>query len=430
MRSRELRQEIIRCVGFAGSAEERVRPLRGFSRREWESSLDWLNLSGLALTFWNRLQGIGAENDVPAFVSALLAESLSENRRRVDAMMPEFDLLNQRFERAGIEYVVWKGFALVPEYCPDASLRPTYDYDYLIHLGRWNDAREVLEAAGYFPKQEGETGPHLTFVQRRSSLRAAHPASSLYAPTLERKVELHLTPWDEEAFRISLEIPHRPWDRKIRRSWRGITFFSLTPQDTFVYQTVHAFQHILHNWCRLGWLFEIAYYLEHRAADSTFWEDLTQSLGNNSTLREITALVISLASALFGARVPIAVKSKLTGAMRSQVALWLRHYGIRAALDNFSRDKSSLLLYREFVPDESAWKQIRRSRLLPVHRPNRVPGAAAVSRSNLIPQRWTQAWYVMTRLIHHSLRGASYAWESARWSRLRRLSADRVLSQG
>jgi hypothetical protein len=243
-------------------------------------------------------------------------------------------------------------------------------------------------------------------------------------------VELHLSPWDDEAFRISLGVPERPLDRKLRRTWQGLSFYSLVEEDAFVFQALHTFQHILHNWCRLGWLLEIAYFLEHRSTDASFWKKLYAHLEANEPLTEVVALVISLAAGLFHAELPAPIKDQMLGAMRGQVSLWVDHYGLRSALDNFSENKYSLFLYREFVRDEAAWRQIRRTRLLPLHRPNRVAETAAPAAFALLPGSWMQGWHVLHRLIHHSVSGAGYVWESARWERLRRLSADRVLPLG
>jgi len=425
--NRDLRREIIGCLRVAGSVEGHLRSLRNFHSRDWEASLDWLNLSGIALVLWDRLQKLGAEDAVPRRVRATLAANLSENRRRVVAMTREFDLLNRQFERAGVECVVWKGFALIPDYCPDACLRPSYDYDYLVSEESWDGAQEVLQAAGYVRKADPGTRIHLTFVPRDFPRRLPLSRGGLYAATLPRKVELHLSPWDEDALGISLNVRERPWGRKVRRSWQGLTFYSPEEQDAFVFQAVHAFQHILHNWCRLGWLLEIAYFLESRSTDSSFWEKLYADLEAHAALREVVALATSLAAPLFRAESPASIKDQVPGAMRRQVALWVDHYGLRAALDNFSEDKCSLFLYREFVRDEKAWQKIQKSRLLPLHRPNRLAGSVMPATSAPLPESWKQAWYVVRRLIHHSVRGAGYAWESARWDRLRRLSAGRDL---
>jgi len=428
--NRALAAELIGCLRVAGPVEEHLRSLRNFHPRDWEASLDWLNLSGIALAFWDRLQKLGAEDAVPPRMGACLAANLTQQRRRVAAMTQEFDSLNRQLERAGIEYAAWKGFALIPEYCPDACLRPMYDYDYLISEDAWARAQEVLEAAGYVRKPDHGTQNEVTFAPPNFPSYLGHLPGGLYATSLPRKVELHLSPWDEEAFRIPLRVPERPLDRKVRRIWQGLSFYSLGEEDAFVFQTLHTFQHILHNWCRLGWLLEIAHFLQHRSTDVAFWRNLCSHLEANQPLTEIVALVISLAASLFHAALPALIKDQIPGAMRGAVSLWVDHYGLPSALDNFSENKSALFLYREFVRDEAAWRQIRRSRLLPLHRPNRVAGVGAPAAAAMLPANWKQGWYVLHRLIHHSVSGVGYVWESAHWKRLRRRSADRVSPSG
>jgi hypothetical protein len=428
--NRALAAELIGCLHVAGPVEAHLRRLGNFRPRDWEASLDWLNLSGIALAFWDRLQTLGAEDAVPPQVGARLAANLAQQRQRVAAMTQEFDSLNCQFERAGIEYAAWKGFALIPEYCPDACLRPMYDYDYLISEDAWAGASRVLQAAGYVRKPDHGTPNEVTFAPPNLPPRLLRLPGGLCAAAFPRKVELHRSAWDEEAFRIPLRVPERPLDRKVRRTWQGLSFYSLGEEDAFVFQTLHAFQHILHNWCRLGWLWEIAYFLQHRSRDDSFWRNLSAHREASDPLTEVVAVVISLAAGLFHAALPAPINDQIPGAMRGPVALWVDHYGLPSALDNFSENKSALFLYREFVRDEAAWRQIRRSRLLPMHRPNRVAGTIAPATAAMLPARWKQGWYVAQRLLHHSVSGVGHVWESARWKRLRRLSAHRVLPSG
>ena len=84
--SRDLRREIVGCLRVAGSVEEHLRSLGNFHPRDWEASLNWLNLSGIALAFWDRLQKLGAEDAVPRPVGAALAANLADHRLRVAAM--------------------------------------------------------------------------------------------------------------------------------------------------------------------------------------------------------------------------------------------------------------------------------------------------------------------------------------------------------
>lgn len=428
--SRDLRREIIGCLRVAGSVEGHLRSLRNFPKRDWEASVNWLNLSGIALAFWDRLQKLGAEDVVPRQVGAGLAANLADHRLRVAAMRQEFDSLNREFEQRGIEYAALKGFTLIPEYCPDACLRPAYDYDYLISEEGWGRADEVLEAAGYARKPESGAEHSVTFAPSKFPARLSLLQSCLYGASLPRRVELHRRLWDEDAFRIPLKVPEHPLHRKLRRTWQGISFFTLGEEDAFMFQTLHVFQHILHNWCRLRWLLEIAFFLETRSANVLFWKKLYANLEDNEPLREVVALVVLLAGAVFHAPLPAAIKEQSPGAMRGRVSLWVERYGLRSALDNFSENKYALFLYREFIRDEGVWRQVRNIRLLPLHRPNRVAGAVAPPPLARLPASWKQAWYVAHRLIHHAVSGAGYVWESARWEYLRRLSAERESPAG
>lgn len=428
--NRNLRKEIAGCLRVAGSVDAHLSALRKFSRRDWETSLEWLHLSGIALTFWDRLQNLGAEDVVPASVGASLAAVFAEHRLRVAAMAQEFDSLNRQFESAGIAYAVWKGFALIPEFYPDASLRPTYDYDYLVTAETHPLAQQVLIAAGYVCKRDNNAMRHLTFALPALASNSWNMPGSLYAATFPRKVELHQRLWFDEAFNIPLQVPERILDRKVRRTWQGVSFYSLGQEDALLFQALHAFQHILHNWCRLGWLWEIAHFLEHRSRDTSFWTRFYIHLEGNKQLSEIVSMVFMLAAALFHAPLPTPTNERVRGAMRGQVSLWVDQYGLSSALDNFAENKYTLFLYREFVRDKATWRKIQRGRLLPLRRPNRVAGARNTNTSNPLRTIWKQGWYVMQRLAHHSVSGAAYLWESARWQRLRRLHASRVLSSG
>ena len=422
----DLRRAISAFLIISGPVDEHVQRLRSFTPREWERQLHWLSLSGLALTFWQRLQNSSAEGAIPPRVRTALRGYYSDHCQRVAVLRDEFDSLNRRFECAGVEHAVWKGFALIPEYCPDACLRPSYDYDYLISRDTWKLAQKELQVSGYVCKTDPGTGTRRTFRPPLASPVVPPSPQGLYSSTLPRNVELHLDPWDGRSLRISLRVPDHPLDRRVRRSWQGLDFYSLNAHDTFIFQALHAFQHILHNWCRLGWLWEIAHFLESRSADSPFWQEMSASLDIDEPLAQVVALVVHLAGGLFQAPSPVPIKDKLLGAIRGRLTQWVERYGMASALDNFHGDKSALLLHREFVRDPGDWREIRRKRLFPFHNPNRFVGSVAPGAAAPLPESCIQGAYVVRRLIHHLVTGVGYAWESARWKYRRRGGAARL----
>ena len=123
--------------------------LASFKTDDWERSFEWLQLSGLALLFWDRLKRSGAENILPRHVGARLARNAANNQVRVGEMWREFVSINERLESAGVSYAALKGFPLVPDYFPDPSLRSFTDYDYLLSYDSIERAGQALESAGY-----------------------------------------------------------------------------------------------------------------------------------------------------------------------------------------------------------------------------------------------------------------------------------------
>ena len=130
--NRNLARKVVDCLRVSGSPQTSVERLHSFRAGAWKRTLKWLDHSGLALLFWHQLKEVGAQDAVPPEFGALLEQNLKDHRVRVARMAEEFDSINRLLESAGVKYAALKGFALIPEYCPDASLRTTYDYDYLL----------------------------------------------------------------------------------------------------------------------------------------------------------------------------------------------------------------------------------------------------------------------------------------------------------
>ena len=130
-------------------------------------------------------------------------------------------------------------------------------------------------------------------------------------------------------------------------------------------------------------------------------------------------MVFSLAARLFGAPIPATINAGVLRNMRHPLRLWVNRCGCDSALANFTGNKYSLLLYREFVPDAATWREIRRRRLFPLHRPNRTGGGPNPGISARITAVSKQITYVARRLSHHVIAAAQYEWASIQWERIR-----------
>jgi hypothetical protein len=414
--NRELANQIVSFLQISDTCYPQGISLASLDRQAWEDTLRWLDLSGLTLVFWNRLKTSQAHGHVLPEVREQLDHNLASNRMRLAAMQQEFDLINRCLDTAGIQYAALKGFALIPEYCPDPTMRSGYDYDYLVRPSALPSVQEALRKAGFALKKKYEH----RVVYSKPDLLAHMPAKrdELYSANFGRTIELHVQLWDFDALRIRLNVSEDALSRRIPHHWESSLFYALADEDHLLFQVLHTFRHILSNWCRLSWLLEIAHFLECRHANSLFWDKFRDHIQGDQRLSEIAGVVFALSTGLFGGSVPL-LADVLDSKRSASLDLWVNQYGIDSALDNFSVNKFNLFLHREFVQDHATWREVRRLRLFPIHRPNRAVEASSTDVIARFIAAWKQGLHVAARLLHHLTTTIEYAWEAPRWERLR-----------
>lgn len=340
-------------------------------------------------------------------------------------MAEEFDSINQRFEGARLKYAAMKGLALPPDHCPDIFLRTTYDYDYLLPPESVKDAERVLQAAGYVQKDDPQEHP-IVYFHKDHPPRMPLSRDDLYSPAFPRTLELHYLFWDADPVKIPLPLLFDPLaELQLRRfpscpdRGKPICFYSLSEVNDLVFEVLHVFRHILHDWCRLCSLLDIACFLDRRASDDTFWRQFVERLRPSPALAEISGVVFLLAAGLFGAKIPDSLADRTISCLRRPLVSWVQRYGKSSALQNFSNNKFSLYLHREFIQRDATWRAVRRSRLFPIHRPNQTmqsPGAKPLSR---LSAKLGRSVYVVRRLRYHLAAAAQYELELLRWKRIR-----------
>jgi hypothetical protein len=399
--------------------------LSKLSRAQWKRAADWLDEGGLTLICWNTLREAGQHAFAPPEIRRQLDQNLEDHRLRIAKMLSEFHTINSSFEAEAIPYAVLKGFALIPEYSSDAFLRTSYDYDYLVAPESVSCAERALTTVGFIRKHGAEDHP-IVYFNKDSPPRRPRDRDDLYTAAFPRTVELHYRLWDANTLKIPLAMPTDMLARREARELRSppcsgppVRYFALSREDELIFQALHVLRHILRNWCRLCSLLDIAYFLEQSAADSAFWNRFFVRLDHNQRLAEILGVVFLLASKVFGATIPDRVAEEIVGSLRRPLTLWVKRYGRDAALSNFSSNKFSLFLHREFVEDDSAWRQIRRKHLFPIHRPNRIVQAESLGSGARVARSWKQMRYVSQRVRYHLVATLRYEMESGRWYRER-----------
>ena len=427
---RTVAEAVVNYLSFSGKTSAHVGELAGFRDREWKQGVSWLHDTGLALYLLQKLKRGNVTDIVPKATLSRLEENLAANRRRVIYMASQFEFLNQKLSAAGVRYAAVKGFSLVPQFCPDASLRHQSDFDYLIDHQSLPLAQTVLEEAGYFLSKHKAN----EFVFLMPSREIPPPDDEQYEAHAPHAVELRVAFWDSDFHGVFLTGPRFSVDNTRTQRWQNSVFPALPEEDAFLLQVIHAFNHVLTGGVRMAWLYEIGYFLSQRSTDELLWQRVERRIGEDALLREIVVVVTELSAHFFKAPLPttsIIWAQKLDPAVR----IWINYYArtwvfAKNRVDQlglFSAAKVVLFLHQQYLPDASRRHQMR-IRLLPLEQLFQRAGSITGKSSANDGGRRRQLKHALIRFLFHATAGLRYLWEIPRWRRLNKASARRSSS--
>jgi Uncharacterised nucleotidyltransferase len=418
--NRKLPQAVVRYLSFAVE-HANAYELRGFKTRDWQNAYMWLDNAGLTLYLLRRLQDLDATGILPPPVLSRFQRNHSNNRLRVEEVREETAKINRALECEGVKYAVVKGVSLVPQYCPDASLRAQCDLDYLVDRNSLAAARQSLHTCGYEARAITEVQFNFGKPLQRVPSRFDDPYNRLTDPM----VELHISMWDQKTHRVPLnELEFSPKITTMHQ-WNGLCFPALPDVDAFLLQMLHVFQHLLACWVKPSWLLEIGHFLKVRQADVPFWKRVVIRLQSAPQAAEFSAITLALAEKVFAAPIPPTLEV-LRQSLRPTAKLWLETYcrtwvlGDRPLHESsmFPDSKVSLFLHREYLPDIHIRSKVMKRYLLPLNKPSRIAVAVKNKPSSIVKAKWLQWVFVGHRLSFHVRSGLRYLWESRRWQRL------------
>lgn len=314
-------EDVVAFLGFSEDQFESLQAISKFSHRNWDRVQRWLDDSGLAFYFWQRLKDENAVDKIPPSVSSRLERNLASNQLRIDGMARSFCAINKKFDDAGVRYQVVKGFSLVPQFCPHAPLRHQSDLDYLVDEHSLPVARDVLIEAGY-TSQKSLSSKESIFVSA-----GAKPARGdrQYSPESSHAVELHTDVWDGEMHGFGAANRVFSADQAVTRRWNGLVFPGQTDEDAFLLQVLHACRHIFTQWIRMSCLFEIGYFLSRRASDAELWGRIEQRALHNPMLREFAVIVVKLVAQVFAVPIPELIQ-EWAPMVCPAARVWLKNY--------------------------------------------------------------------------------------------------------
>jgi Uncharacterised nucleotidyltransferase len=405
-------KQVVEAVvaAFHDSAEMSAERLSRFTARDWQRTYHWLDASGMALYFLDRVESLHIQNALPAATLERLRGNLADNRQRSSTMLVEFASLNQAFQRAGLVYANLKGFSLSPESCPRPELRCQLDLDFLIDGTQLDLTRNILSKTGY--ELIAATPDVWEF---KAGTDALTRITDHYKWRPQRCVEVH--------FATSGPPTHLPFrdsrlEGRIRHSWGGVTFPALAPADQFIAQALHIFKHLCSACTRLSWLLEYQHHVAVRFQDQSFWEEVRKHAGSDPRTSIAIGLTTLLSSRIFGGKAPAQLEEWTSARLPAAVRLWADHYGREAILADFPGTKLYLLLQEELRGNDESWKQTKRRRLMPLRL---APRIVSVSTDDNVRKRMQselfQLRFLLFRLRFHVVEGLHYLVEASRWKR-------------
>jgi hypothetical protein len=375
------------------------------TRRDWSRALHWLDISGLALYFLDRIEQLDLCDILPPAVLARLRQNLADNTRRTASMMEEWIEIQRSFHGAGLSWATLKGFSLYPQSVPRPQLRSQLDLDFLIAENSALAARNILEARGY--RLHAISGRSWEF-KRSSPTRIT--LDDLYKPTPHRTAELHL----ESSAAPSPLLERIEW-RSFHHLWMPV----LSPLDLFLGQGLHLYKHICSEGTRAAHLLEFRRHILARYDDAAFWRELQQLAEADPRSPIALGVAILLITHLMGSFAPPAFTSWTVDRLPPAARLWVDTYGHDFALGDFPGTKLYLLLQQALAPVGVAAKRSLRRSLIPKKLPPAIthaaPGEGLLAR---LRRNWTQLRFISIRARFHTVQGLRYLHESRRWRKL------------
>jgi hypothetical protein len=399
--------------------EPAMEELRVFTENDWQRNFLWLDASGLALYFVDRLDKYGWWDAIPFSILKRLQQNLADNRERTASLFAEMAEINKRFQKLGVSFANLKGLSLTPESVPDPALRCQLDLDFIVATGQASIARQVLTEMGYCLSAANRGA-----WEFKAGSSEVATIKDLYKIKPQRSVELHLVDTAGNAVPLRTSTWSGQLQRAVVRPVLGVLMPTLSPADQFLNQALHLFGHLRGEFTRTSWGLEFARHLRSRGDDAAFWREVEELAFEVPEAATALGVTILLVEQVFGPAAPDALRRWTVDQLPAPVARWARMYGRRVMLADFPGNKLYLLLENELSPRRSDARQASLKRLLPLRLPPMITrGEPGERLSTRLRRYMAQTRFVLFRLHFHVVQGARYSLESFRWRWLKSRSA-------
>jgi len=370
--------------------------IQALSDSEWKRALDFADRTQLTLPL-----DAFCRDALPDWVRTRIANDLANNTLRWARVQDTYQEAAAAFHRAGLEFVVLKGFSHCPRFTPDPRQRYQADLDLLFQPKDLPLARDAALGLGYEPITPLDRHPmnHLPTLVRKTGYRwhGIH-----FDPDLPLPLELHFQLWNEKTERFPAEGTGEFWSRRQETQLEGMRFLTLHPADAVANAALHLLRHVLRGTARLLHVYELAWFLHHSTEDAELWNAWRE--WHPASLQRLEAVTFALAQRWFDCRLPAAARDAIEQ-LPPDLERWLDLYAVSPIEGLFRPNKDELWLHWSLL-------NTTRDRLAMVWRrlfPQKLPGpvdAVFVPKEKFtgavrLRARWRYLTFTAGRVRHH-----------------------------
>src|SRR5215469_818000 len=347
--------EVVALISAMRLTEPDLEPLAQLSDKKWVSLLEFCDIAHLTLSL-AQLPMTG----FPRWVVERLQTNLADNALRFEQLKKTYREAADALDRAGVEYIVIKGFTQAPDYVKDPRLRLQSDIDLCCPQQHIPAAQTALQAIGYVPDDTADS-TNADHVRTMVRLGDCQWRGNFYDPQMPFGIELHFCLWNERISRVHIPEVESFWERRTEREVAGLSFPCLSPIDHLGYLALHLLRNLfLRDWI-VHHVYELAVFLHSRADDGSFWRNWSET--HSSSLRSKEAIAFYHARAWFACRIHPEVEHVIA-ALPARQSEWLQRFSNSALENMFRENKDALWLQISLLSSNQDRRRVLRRTLI------------------------------------------------------------------